>query len=142
MEEIFTNAIDALEDRGELMVRDDRSHKDIWKDYFDPQVINTVKDIVIDDVKYKFQGMVNSDPHEIKDIVVNEKRVEGAQWVYAEVGKELRLCSRDSLYLGSTNVATCNELNTYLHLVDGFVSSPQRNFPTVTAATTTIDWWC
>ncbi|KAL1360697.1 phospholipase A(1) DAD1, chloroplastic-like [Arachis hypogaea] len=52
-----------------------------------------------------------------------QKRVEKAQWVYAEVGKELRLCSRDSPYLGSTNVATCHELNTYLHLVDGFVSS-------------------
>ncbi|XP_027351394.1 phospholipase A(1) DAD1, chloroplastic-like [Abrus precatorius] len=52
-----------------------------------------------------------------------QKRVEEAQWVYAEVGRELRLCSRDSPYLGSTNVATCHELNTYLHLVDGFVSS-------------------
>ncbi|KAJ1443667.1 Fungal lipase-like domain [Sesbania bispinosa] len=52
-----------------------------------------------------------------------QKRVEEAQWVYAEVGKELRLCSRDSPYLGSTNVATCHELNTYMHLVDGFVSS-------------------
>ncbi|KHN11563.1 Phospholipase A(1) DAD1, chloroplastic [Glycine soja] len=52
-----------------------------------------------------------------------QKRVEEAQLVYAEVGKELRLCSRDSPYLGNTNVATCHELNTYLHLVDGFVSS-------------------
>ncbi|KAK7374461.1 hypothetical protein VNO80_07891 [Phaseolus coccineus] len=52
-----------------------------------------------------------------------QKRVEEAQWVYAEVGKELRLCSRDSPYLGNTNAATCHELNTYLHLVDGFVSS-------------------
>ncbi|KAL4381651.1 hypothetical protein AHAS_Ahas04G0154800 [Arachis hypogaea] len=54
--------------------------------------------------------------------------VEEAQWVYAEVEKKLRLCIRDSPYLGSKNVATCNELNTYLHLVDGFVSSPQRDF--------------
>ncbi|KAL4322221.1 hypothetical protein AHAS_Ahas14G0188800 [Arachis hypogaea] len=83
--------------------------------------------------------MVDSDPHEIKDIVVDEivnsenvitikKRVEEAQWVYAEVGKEWRLCSRNSPYLGSTNVATYNELNTYLHLVDGFVNSSQRDF--------------
>ncbi|KAL4357892.1 hypothetical protein AHAS_Ahas09G0232100 [Arachis hypogaea] len=53
--------------------------------------------------------MVDSDPHEIKDIVVDEivnsknvitiqKRVEVAQWVYAKVGKEWRLCSRDSPY--------------------------------------------
>ncbi|KAL4392453.1 hypothetical protein AHAS_Ahas03G0346600 [Arachis hypogaea] len=73
--------------------------------------------------------MVDSDPHEIKDIIVDGKRVEKAQWVYAKlVGKELRLCSRNSPYLSSTNVTTCNELNTYLHLVDGFVSSPQRDF--------------
>ncbi|XP_029129144.1 phospholipase A(1) DAD1, chloroplastic [Cajanus cajan] len=52
-----------------------------------------------------------------------QKRVEEAQWVYSEVGRELRLCSRDSPYLGNTNVATCHELNTYMHLVDGFVSS-------------------
>lgn len=52
-----------------------------------------------------------------------QKRAEDAQWVYAEVGKELRLCSRDSPYLNGSNVATCHELNTYLHLVDGFVSS-------------------
>ncbi|KAL4275876.1 hypothetical protein AHAS_Ahas20G0151000 [Arachis hypogaea] len=67
--------------------------------------------------------MVNSDPHEVKDIVVDEgtkvlrivnsedviiiqKRMEETQWVYAEVGKELRLCSRDSPYFGSTNVVT------------------------------------
>ncbi|KAL4392764.1 hypothetical protein AHAS_Ahas03G0377700 [Arachis hypogaea] len=61
--------------------------------------------------------------------------------MYAEVGKELRLCSRNSPYLGNTNVATCNKLNTYLHLVDGFVISPQKFFSVVTA-TTTVDWWC
>ncbi|XP_057440384.1 phospholipase A(1) DAD1, chloroplastic-like [Lotus japonicus] len=51
------------------------------------------------------------------------KRVEEAQWVYSEVGEELRLCSRNSPYLRGVNVATCHDLNTYLHLVDGFVSS-------------------
>ncbi|KAL4373321.1 hypothetical protein AHAS_Ahas05G0070100 [Arachis hypogaea] len=113
------------------------------------EVINTVKDIVVDDVKYKFQGMVDSDPHEIEDIVVDEivnsedvisiqKRVEEAQWVYAEVGKELRLCSRDFPYVGSTNDATCTELNTYLHFVDEFVNLPQKIFSAVTVTTTTI----
>ncbi|KAI9094539.1 hypothetical protein K1719_026659 [Acacia pycnantha] len=52
-----------------------------------------------------------------------QKRAEDAQWVYAEVGKEFRLSSRDSPYLRSSNVATCHDLNTYLHLVDGFISS-------------------
>ncbi|CAL0302878.1 unnamed protein product [Lupinus luteus] len=52
-----------------------------------------------------------------------QKQVEEAKWVYSEVGEELRLCSRDSPYLRGVNVATCHNLNTYLHLVDGFVSS-------------------
>ncbi|XP_065864322.1 phospholipase A(1) DAD1, chloroplastic-like [Euphorbia lathyris] len=51
-----------------------------------------------------------------------QKRVEDTQWVYAEVGRELRLSSKDSPYVNSVNVAACHELKTYLHLVDGFVS--------------------
>ncbi|KAI5345063.1 hypothetical protein L3X38_012940 [Prunus dulcis] len=51
-----------------------------------------------------------------------QKKVEDTQWVYAEVGKELRLSSKDSPYVNGTNVSTCHELSTYLHLVDNFVS--------------------
>ncbi|KAK7394574.1 hypothetical protein VNO78_15106 [Psophocarpus tetragonolobus] len=52
------------------------------------------------------------------------KQVEEVRWLlYSEVGEELRLCSRDSPYLRGVNIATCHDLNTYLHLVDGFVSS-------------------
>ncbi|KAJ7950772.1 Phospholipase A1 [Quillaja saponaria] len=51
-----------------------------------------------------------------------QKRVEDTQWVYSEVGRELRLSSRDSPYLNGFNVVTCHELKTYLHLVEGFVS--------------------
>lgn len=52
-----------------------------------------------------------------------QKWVEDAHLGYAEVGKELSLCSRNSPYLRGMNVATCHDLRTYLHLVDGFVSS-------------------
>ncbi|XP_073128667.1 phospholipase A(1) DAD1, chloroplastic [Henckelia pumila] len=53
-----------------------------------------------------------------------QKLVEDMQWVYADVGCELRLSSRDSPYLsGFNNIATCHDLKTYLHLVDGFVGS-------------------
>lgn len=52
-----------------------------------------------------------------------QKKVEETEWVYAEVGKELRLSSSDSPYLEDINVATSHDLKTYLHLVDGFVSS-------------------
>lgn len=49
--------------------------------------------------------------------------VEDRQWVYADMGKELRLSSKESPYLNKCNLATCHDLKTYLHLVNGFVSS-------------------
>ncbi|XP_055806988.1 phospholipase A(1) DAD1, chloroplastic [Solanum dulcamara] len=52
-----------------------------------------------------------------------QKLVEDSQWVYADVGCELRLSSSDSPYFNGINIAACHELNTYLHLVNGFVSS-------------------
>ncbi|XP_030515757.2 phospholipase A(1) DAD1, chloroplastic-like [Rhodamnia argentea] len=52
-----------------------------------------------------------------------QKSVQDARWVYADVGQELRLSSRESPYLREGNMATCHELKTYLHLVNGFVSS-------------------
>ncbi|KAJ8556354.1 hypothetical protein K7X08_023112 [Anisodus acutangulus] len=52
-----------------------------------------------------------------------QKLVEDTQWVYADVGCELRLSSSDSPYLNGINIAACHELNTYLHLVNGFASS-------------------
>ncbi|KAG7028476.1 Phospholipase A(1) DAD1, chloroplastic, partial [Cucurbita argyrosperma subsp. argyrosperma] len=52
-----------------------------------------------------------------------QKCVEDTQWAYSDVGRELRLSSRDSPHLTGINAATCHDLNTYLHLVDGFVSS-------------------
>ncbi|GER43213.1 alpha/beta-Hydrolases superfamily protein [Striga asiatica] len=52
-----------------------------------------------------------------------QKLVEDAQWGYADVGCELRLSTRDSPYLNGTDLATCHDLKTYLHLVDGFVGS-------------------
>ncbi|KAK4347875.1 hypothetical protein RND71_034214 [Anisodus tanguticus] len=58
-----------------------------------------------------------------------QKCMEETQWVYAEVGKELRLSSKDlSPQITKENVATCDDLKTYLHLVNNFVStsSPLR----------------
>ncbi|CAL5398147.1 unnamed protein product [Camellia sinensis] len=52
-----------------------------------------------------------------------QKRVEDTRWLYADVGRELRLSSRESPYVCKGNVATCHDLKTYLHLVNGFVSS-------------------
>ncbi|KVH89328.1 phospholipase A(1) DAD1, chloroplastic-like [Cynara cardunculus var. scolymus] len=53
-----------------------------------------------------------------------QKRVAESQWFrYADIGKELRLSSDASPYLTKSDFATCHDLKTYLHLVDGFVSS-------------------
>lgn len=52
-----------------------------------------------------------------------QKHAKDNQWVYANIGHELRLSSRASLKLNRINVATCHDLKTYLHLVNGFVSS-------------------
>ncbi|KAL2460903.1 alpha/beta-Hydrolases superfamily protein [Abeliophyllum distichum] len=52
-----------------------------------------------------------------------QKRVEETQWVYAEIGNELRLSSRDCPQINDGNMATCHDLKTYLHLVNNFVSS-------------------
>ncbi|KAK1420437.1 hypothetical protein QVD17_22030 [Tagetes erecta] len=53
-----------------------------------------------------------------------QKQVYQTDWFkYADVGKELRLSSYASPYLTKSDFATCHDLKTYLHLVDGFVSS-------------------
>ncbi|XP_031390897.1 phospholipase A(1) DAD1, chloroplastic-like [Punica granatum] len=51
------------------------------------------------------------------------QRMQDSQWLYADIGRELRLSSKDCPYLYDINVATCHELKTYLQLVSGFVSS-------------------
>lgn len=85
-----------------------------------------------DDVITKVPGFTIDDRDDVatkQDILGGDlpgwirKCVADTQWVYAEVGEELRLCSRNSPYLKGIDVATCHDLKTYLHLVSGFVSS-------------------
>ncbi|XP_039058014.1 phospholipase A(1) DAD1, chloroplastic-like [Hibiscus syriacus] len=52
-----------------------------------------------------------------------EKRVRQTALIYAEVGQELRLSSKECPHLCKEGVVTCHDLSTYLHLVNGFVSS-------------------
>nr|XP_016478811.1 PREDICTED: phospholipase A(1) DAD1, chloroplastic-like [Nicotiana tabacum] len=51
-----------------------------------------------------------------------QRCMEDTQWVYAEVGKELRLSSKDSKFSKAGDVATCHDLKTYLHLVNNFAA--------------------
>lgn len=90
-----------------------------------------------DDVITKVPGFVFDDMDKSKSDVADsgsvhvssfpkwiQKMMEDVHWwLYSEVGEELRLCSRDSPYLRGVDIATCHNLNTYLHLIDGFVSS-------------------
>ncbi|CAA0842748.1 alpha/beta-Hydrolases superfamily protein [Striga hermonthica] len=75
-----------------------------------------------DDVVTKVPGFVVGNEEKNGEGWV-QKLVEDTQWVYADVGCELRLSSRDSPYLNGRDLATCHDLKTYLHLVDGFVGS-------------------
>ncbi|KAM3236301.1 phospholipase A(1) DAD1, chloroplastic-like [Capsicum annuum] len=53
-----------------------------------------------------------------------QKCMEDTQWVYAEVGKELRLSSKDLCpQISKGDVATCHDLKTYLHLLNNFDNS-------------------
>lgn len=61
-----------------------------------------------------------------------QRRVEDMQLVYADVGQELRLSSRESPYLKNVDLVTCHDLKTYLHLVNGFVSSTRPYTPETT----------
>ncbi|MED6158203.1 Dolichyl-diphosphooligosaccharide-protein glycosyltransferase subunit dad1 [Stylosanthes scabra] len=65
----------------------------------------------------------NEDVHVARLLGWLHRRVEDMQLVYADVGQELRLSSKDLPYLKHGDVATCHDLKTYLHLVKGFVSS-------------------
>ncbi|XP_015962171.1 phospholipase A(1) DAD1, chloroplastic-like [Arachis duranensis] len=87
-------------------------------------VITKVPGFVFDDVKNSGGDVANNGGFHVAGLPSwIQKRAEEAPWMYSEVGEELRLSSRDSPYLKGVNVATCHDLNTYLHLVDGFVSS-------------------
>ncbi|KAM3345128.1 hypothetical protein P3S68_024837 [Capsicum galapagoense] len=53
-----------------------------------------------------------------------QKYMEDPQWVYAEVGKELRLSIKDLFpQISKGDVTTCHDLKTYLHLVNNFDNS-------------------
>ncbi|XP_071686598.1 phospholipase A(1) DAD1, chloroplastic-like [Rutidosis leptorrhynchoides] len=84
------------------------------------------------DVITKVPGFLVDDSNDVTKKIVRVSRLPG--WLqkrvdnndgfrYADVGKELRLSSEASPYLTKSDFATCHDLKTYLHLVDGFVSS-------------------
>ncbi|KAL3613671.1 Dolichyl-diphosphooligosaccharide-protein glycosyltransferase subunit dad1 [Castilleja foliolosa] len=80
-----------------------------------------------DDPVTKVPGFVVNEPvndnGEMGMLTWIKKCVEETQWVYAEIGKELRLSSKDCADLSDRGVATCHDLKTYLHLVNNFASS-------------------
>ncbi|RDX58290.1 Phospholipase A(1) DAD1, chloroplastic, partial [Mucuna pruriens] len=81
-----------------------------------------------DDVVTKVPGLVVNldDVASNKDVHVGiwsrwlHKHIEDMQLIYADIGQELRLSSKESPYLNKTDVAMCHDLKTYLHLVKNF----------------------
>ncbi|KAG2669174.1 hypothetical protein I3760_14G022200 [Carya illinoinensis] len=92
-----------------------------FRQLLEKQGTKVLRIVNLEDLITKLPGFVINDSND--DVPWIQKRVEETQLMYAEVGRELRLSSRDSPYLSGFNVATCHELKTYLHLVDSFVSS-------------------
>ncbi|KAM7261108.1 hypothetical protein ACFE04_026583 [Oxalis oulophora] len=100
-----------------------------FREKLEKQGTNVLRIVNSDDLITKVPGFVLD--YNESDVAINEsdvaqlaglpswilKRVEDTQLVYSEVGRELRLSSKDSPYLNSINVATCHELRTYLHLI-------------------------
>ncbi|CAN4087039.1 unnamed protein product [Withania somnifera] len=94
--------------------------------HLDKQGTKILRIVNSDDLITKVPGFVidnNSDNSMEKSGHWIQKLVKDTQWVYADVGCELRLSSSNSPYLNGINIAACHELNTYLQLVNGFVSS-------------------
>ncbi|CAN4106005.1 unnamed protein product [Withania somnifera] len=82
---------------------------------------NVLRIVNADDPVTKVPGFVIDD--NVDDVAENRTAhcMEDTQWVYAEVGKELRLSSKDlSPQMSKGNITTCHDLKTYLHLVDNF----------------------
>ncbi|XP_042948267.1 formin-like protein 20 isoform X2 [Carya illinoinensis] len=98
VEEIFSNVVDGQEGKGECEnhvdhenIQDDITHKEVWKEDLDPHTfqdcasddgthkqdgklysnIDVVKDIAVDDVKYKLNDL-DSVLHLVKDITVDD----------------------------------------------------------------------
>ncbi|KAJ9171177.1 hypothetical protein P3X46_014574 [Hevea brasiliensis] len=104
-----------------------------FRQHLEKQGTKVLRIVNSDDLITKVPGFVIDGDNEVANNKENlnvaglaswiQKRVEETQLAYAEVGRELKLSSKDSPYLNSVNFATCHELKTYLHLVNGFVSS-------------------
>ncbi|KAK4803273.1 hypothetical protein SAY86_001476 [Trapa natans] len=48
---------------------------------------------------------------------------DSSRWRYVDVGRELRLSSKECPYICDVSMTTCHDMKTYLNLVSGFVSS-------------------
>ncbi|KAL2536631.1 alpha/beta-hydrolase superfamily protein [Forsythia ovata] len=98
-----------------------------FRSHLDNQGTKVLRIVNSDDLITKVPGFVIANDQEMSRDCDHsswiQRVVEDRQWAYADIGCELRLSSRDSPYLSGINMATCHELKTYLHLINGFESS-------------------
>ncbi|XP_038875094.1 phospholipase A(1) DAD1, chloroplastic-like [Benincasa hispida] len=96
----------------------------------DEQGTKVLRIVNSDDIVTKVPGFVVDDdnvealscPWWIKQCMMN---MQSQYWLYSEVGKELKVNNKKSWYVngGIMNMGMHHDLKTYLHLVEGFVSS-------------------
>ena len=89
-----------------------------FKDELHQMGVKTLRVVVKQDWVHRMPGFVFNESLKMFDDLT------GLEWVYTHVGAELKLDVRSSPYLkGGMNLPGFHSLETYLHLVDGYLSS-------------------
>lgn len=90
-----------------------------FKDELQQMGVNTLRVVVKQDWVPKMPGLVFNECLKMFD------ELTGLEWVYTHVGNELRLDVHSSPYLkaGGMNLLGFHSLETYLHLIDGYLNS-------------------
>ncbi|XP_061352950.1 phospholipase A1-Igamma3, chloroplastic [Gastrolobium bilobum] len=89
-----------------------------FKDELHKMGVKTLRVVVKQDWVPKMPGLVFNESFKVFD------EITGLEWVYTHVGDELKLDVRSSPYLkGGMNLPGFHSLETYLHLIDGYLHS-------------------
>ncbi|XP_058106585.1 phospholipase A(1) DAD1, chloroplastic [Magnolia sinica] len=117
-----------------------------FKSHLEQQGSKVLRIVNTHDVITKVPGIVlEDDVAEIRECQQGNavpswirERLKETRWAYADVGRELRVSTRDSPFLIGhiSNVATCHELDVYLQLVNGFATCPFK----ATARRELLNW--
>ncbi|MED6192649.1 hypothetical protein PIB30_011985 [Stylosanthes scabra] len=90
-----------------------------FKQELEEMGVKTLRVVVKQDWVHRMPGLVFNESFKVFE------EIAGLEWVYTHVGSELKLDVGSSPYLkgGGMNLPGFHSLETYLHLVDGYLSS-------------------